>query len=533
MKLSRSDKYALATNLCLLALGAAMQILKGAEGDKGWLLLAVEEWFDGKRPYVDTVEVNPPLILWIYAIPVWLSRHMPGLPDYAALGLMGLAASAASVWLCMRLIRLHGAYAGDARGQAQAALFLAALFVFLTPQSTFFDREHILLIFTFPYVLRHMPGLAGKTLPLWLRLAVGVFSTVGFCIKPHALLLFAAVQLLSMLREKSAAILWSAENIIIYAALLLYLLCVWHFAPDYVHVILPMATETYSSYGVSGSSLLYLPPVLLCACLTFSEFRPRHTSPWRRDIYYFIGICVVFLVHSAISNGWDYTYYPLMSTLLFLSGMVMSEFAWLKKEHEARGEPGKPFLFGMRGCGLSLATQGIYMALVTFFSMNALAIKTRCERNPQCIVSNPYVKYVRDTSARSFGTISLNYAQWIDLVRITGAHWDTRFNHLWMLPKVAENGASSIARHKWIFDYMAGAYAQDLSTRKPGIVFVANGHQFFASASPVDLTQFFSADAGFKAAWSRYRYDSTIDACDKSGASIITECRYDVYIRMP
>ncbi len=531
--LSRSDKFALATNLFLLTLSAVMQVCKGADGDKGWLLLAAKTWIGGKRLYVDIFEVNPPLILWLYAIPAWISLHVRWLANYAALGMMGLAFSALSVGLCLKLIRRHPAYAGNARRQTEAVIFLAALFIFLTPQSAFFDREHILLVFTFPYVLRFMPSLAGKPLPLRLRVAIGVFSAPGFCIKPHALILLAAVQLLYILREKSWAILWSVENGIIYVAIIFYLWCVMTFAPEYVHVVLPMALETYSSYGVTGSSLLYLPSILLCACLTFSEFRLRYTSPWRRDIYYFIGICLVFLVHSMISNGWDYTYYPLMSMLLFLSGVVLSEFAWLKREHEAQGLPAKPFLFGMRGCSLSLGTQGVYMALITFFSMSALAINTRCERNPECLEKNPYVERLHQYNAHSFGTISLNYAQWVDLVRLTGARWDTRFNHLWMLPKVAEKGEKSVAEHQWIFNYMADAYAQDLGRGRTELMFVARGHQFFAEGNPIDLTQFLSGNAAFRTAWSKYRYDSTIDACNKNGATIITECRYDVYVRTP
>src|SRR5262249_32648747 len=161
----------------------------------------------------------------------------------------------------------------------------ASLFVIITPQMFFFDREHILMVMTFPYVLRFMPSLARVTLPNGLRVCVGLAAALGFCIKPHSVILFAFVQAMFLLRERSLTILWSLENLIIYCGAALYFFCIWQFAPQYVHVILPAALATYAAFNRGGSSLMGLPPAILCFCLTFADFRPRYSSPYRRDIY--------------------------------------------------------------------------------------------------------------------------------------------------------------------------------------------------------------------------------------------------------
>ena len=44
--------------------------------DTGWLLYAAARMLDGATLYVDLVEVNPPLIVWLNAIPVALSRAL-------------------------------------------------------------------------------------------------------------------------------------------------------------------------------------------------------------------------------------------------------------------------------------------------------------------------------------------------------------------------------------------------------------------------------------------------------------------------
>ncbi len=41
--------------------------------DIAWLLYVARRWLAGRELYVDVVEVNPPLIVWISAIPIWLA----------------------------------------------------------------------------------------------------------------------------------------------------------------------------------------------------------------------------------------------------------------------------------------------------------------------------------------------------------------------------------------------------------------------------------------------------------------------------
>src|SRR5262249_27375442 len=148
-----------------------------------------------------------------------------------------------------RLMALHPAFADDRRKQRNFALLLLAVLLFFDTPVYFFDRDHIMFALAFPYMLRFMPSLARKRLSPGLRCTVALLAALGFCMKPHALIVFAALQLLFILRERSGAILWSPENLAVYGGWAIYLLCVRHFAPDYLRVVLPMAAEAYSGFS--------------------------------------------------------------------------------------------------------------------------------------------------------------------------------------------------------------------------------------------------------------------------------------------
>src|SRR5215831_16944698 len=44
--------------------------------DIAWLLYVARRWLAGRELYVDVVEVNPPLIVWISAIPIQVARWL-------------------------------------------------------------------------------------------------------------------------------------------------------------------------------------------------------------------------------------------------------------------------------------------------------------------------------------------------------------------------------------------------------------------------------------------------------------------------
>jgi hypothetical protein len=528
--------------LLVLAADARMQVLVGWQGDKDWLLLAAREVMEGKILYRDIFEVNPPLIVWLFTLPVWLSIHLPFLEDFEWLALIGLALSLLVAGLGMRLIRQHPAFAGHVHRQWVFGLLVAYTLIFFSTQTYFFDRDHVFFVLTFPYLLRFMPSLEQAKITVWFRVLIAVLAAVGFCIKPHTAIVFGMLQLFRLWRLRRIACLLNLENGIILAGAVIYLLCVWYFANDYIHVVLPMAMATYSAFNRRVNGYLFVTVGLIGIGLTFADFRIRHKTPYRQDVYYFITACAAFLIYALAGNGWGYTYNPMLCTMLFLSGWALLEYQWLAAEAKANGLPFNKFLFGTYACKTNLLVNAGYILLCigTFYYGKPCGSDEGCK-------PDPYYVYIKEHQIHSFATMSVSLRRWTTLVRTTHAQWNSRFNGMFMLPQIMIGGPEFVARNEWIVRYIGNAFAEDLTRYNPDIVFVDNSEGIFNYPHPVDIPNIFMNVPQFARVWSGYHrvdvIDQCIDAPKKEGTkealkpaenshSIRIDCRFDIFARM-
>lgn len=499
----------------LLFFGAYVQMKTGNVGDKGWLLLAARMWLQGKQLYIDIFEVNPPLIVWLYAIPARIALHVKWMEDDQIMTLLWIVSSLFIAGICTYLIRFHSGFTGDIRKQTDFAFFVVGLFIFFTPPVYFSDRENIIFVLTFPYLLRFMPRLARQALPLQLRILIGGVAAVGFCIKPYTLLIFIAIQLLYIIRERTLAILFSLENCIIYTGGILYMLSILLFTPEYLSVVVPMALQTYHGYNHRENSLLYFAFAFISLGVTFADFRPRYTTPYRRDVYYFVGVSVSLVLYALANNGWGYTFNPLLCLLLFISGWMIWDYDWLKKEALSEGRSAKQFIFGIRACTINITFNTFYIIVCFVACLGFSFTNILCQTFIECGEDEPYWNYVREHHSHNFAAFSMNFHKWPVLVNVTGAQWDTRFNHLWMLPSLLNGDAAFVKKNHWILEYVGRGYAEDLNERKPDIAFVDTSYGITGYPHPIDMPAYFSQVPEFKKAWQKYRYDTTIDQCAK------------------
>ena len=76
--LVRSAVTAISLTLLLAVLGIVLftMLRSPLKDDIAWLLYVARRWLAGRELYVDVVEVNPPLIVWISAIPIQLASAL-------------------------------------------------------------------------------------------------------------------------------------------------------------------------------------------------------------------------------------------------------------------------------------------------------------------------------------------------------------------------------------------------------------------------------------------------------------------------
>ncbi len=521
--------------ILLLGISVYVHLRVGFFGDKDWELAYARMWLRGKELYQGIFPVSPPLIFLIYALPVMLSQCLEFLRDYEALVLLGLCVIALSIALSTRLIALHPEFANATAKQAGFVLLLCFILVFRTTPIYFMDREHLFLLLVLPYIMRVMPSLCHAPIPRWMSVAIGCMAGIGFCMKPHCYIVLAGVQLLYILRERSFRILISPESIIIYTIGLLYVLAVWWLTPEYFSLVLPMAWATYASNRDEGSRWLYGANALSALAFALLMFRLRYTSPYRKDIMYFLGLCVAFFAYALANNNWPYTYNPLTSMTLVTTAFILWEFLYLRKQHISRNLPSWNFVLGYSACILTF----VIRTLISFQYFLTVFLDTHY-LDPRRHSDNLFVAEVQQETGHplSFGAISIDFTRWTRLVRYTGAAWETRFSHLWMLPEFLLHDASFTRKHQWILDYVGNAFAEDLNRNKPAVVFVDDSDVFYIARVHVDLVPYFSAVPSFREAWKQYRYAHSIDICRKPriayGPPVAKEwCRYDVYRRIP
>jgi len=141
----------------------------------------------GQRLYVDIVELNPPLVFYVYAA---LSLGTFSKPMFIG-GVIG-AMVISSLWA----VRLRGPRWGVATFIVVVAAGIA----------DFGQRDHLAAIVAIPYLFADRAAKRERFL-------IGAWSFIGFGLKPYFLLIPAAATLGRMLQQRSFKPAFSPENL--------------------------------------------------------------------------------------------------------------------------------------------------------------------------------------------------------------------------------------------------------------------------------------------------------------------------------
>ncbi len=80
--------------------------------DIAWLLYVARRWMTGRELYVDVIEVNPPLIVWISAIPLQISAWLDVGTQFVAMPFF-VAMVLSCAWWTATLLRPMGGLFSD------------------------------------------------------------------------------------------------------------------------------------------------------------------------------------------------------------------------------------------------------------------------------------------------------------------------------------------------------------------------------------------------------------------------------------
>ncbi|MBX3077071.1 hypothetical protein KF913_24385 [Candidatus Obscuribacterales bacterium] len=283
----------------------------------------------GKIPYVDMSDANPPLVWYLYTIPAFGSELF-NIPVTLAFNYFLVVLIVYSVVTCLMLFFRHAK-------RAEAPFFLPflvglTLFNFFL-RYDFGQREEIFVLLYMPYlVLRTLRwqerGVQSK---VW-SAAIGFMAAIGICIKPHFLIPVFLVELYFLLDKWRWRKLVSTENIACFGGGVLYL-AHFLFVPKamndaYWKFVVPAFALGYHYWDTSLAASFSDPGkrdvffLTTVACLLAVALRKRCSFLLPLTVFVF-GSIIPYLIQF---KGWGYHDQPVYAGAFILFSMEVGYF---------------------------------------------------------------------------------------------------------------------------------------------------------------------------------------------------------------
>jgi hypothetical protein len=480
-----------AISLLLLAsvLGAVLFIALRSplKDDIAWLLYVARRWLAGRELYVDLVEVNPPLIVWISAVPLEIARWLDVGTQFVAMPVFVAAVLACAWWTAILL-------------RPQAGLFRERLPVFaaigsallILPAADLGQREHLLVAAFLPYLAlfarsldARVPGCRmspnGKWASVAVPVAAGILAGLGCALKPRYGVVFAALECLALSRGLRP---WRIMPIAAGATLVSYAGLVALVCPAYLGRAVPMALALYGATDVPFLTLLMDSALLLSGeAVAIGLLWLRRRSLPDRNLMLTL---VVFAASSTVVcfiDGKNWYYHRLPATVATVLALVL----WTATELvQRRWRVRWPLLVA-----------GLAVTVFCVSSIQRLEPEAADAVEPQQTTVDRLEQIIRAEHARTY----IAFSEWIALgfpvVNETGVTWASRFDSMWALKgEVWRTGFDPAAGKEWP---IARWVAHDFIAGCPDIAVVDTRE----TTNYIKVLS--AADPAFARAWSRYR----------------------------
>ncbi len=468
--------------------------------DVAWYLHAAGRVLAGRRLYVDVVEINPPLIVWLNFAPIGLARAA-GISEVAALRLLVLGLVAGSLLATREALRL----ALPDRPSARRPTLALALFA-LVPLAgyDFGQREHLMFALFLPYLVLASARARGRAAGVGLSWAVGLMAGVGLALKPHFALPWVAVEAWLAWEtrgERGRGWRWAwprPEVVAVVASGLAYAAAVLAIAPEYRDVVRWARPVYAGAVPASLPDLLGRPAtgLTLFALLGFAAVRPRGDG---REGPASLLVAALGLLGIAFlqAKGFPYHFYPPLAAATIAIGLLAAGPAPAPASADDRGRRRAVLL-----------TRGV-LAAVVILTVALRANESRLWRGRPGESDTDVGRMIRlargpGGEPRTLFVFSPAVAASFPLVTYAGAGWASRHPCLWFLTALHPAGLPAskgptpamgrTERH--LFDSVVA----DLLRDRPDLLIVDE-----AGAKPAfgggrfDFLAYYSRDPGFAA----------------------------------
>jgi hypothetical protein len=231
----------------VLGLAIVCLLVQPIWNDQAWLLYAADRLLQGDRLYVDLLETNPPLTIWISTIPVAIASVI------GTTSITGLVLCVALLAVCICVWCLHLYADVDRRRLVPWIAIILVYATIIQPsmnllgglRTDFAQREHIVALFLLPYLFAAARRFDRRPLSWLQSILVGLAAAVSLSLKPHNILIVACVEALLLYRSRHFYGLLRPELIVMAIGGLTYCVVVWLLTPEYMRETIPLLAAAY------------------------------------------------------------------------------------------------------------------------------------------------------------------------------------------------------------------------------------------------------------------------------------------------
>jgi len=487
------DRHPRAISLIsLVILGGALLLVLFAtmrtplKDDIAWLLYVARKWMGGKQLYIDLVEINPPFIIWLSAIPAavaeWLdiTGRIAAMPFFAAIAL-GCA------WWTALLLR----GTGPVFSRPVPVFAAIGTVLLLVPGPELGQREHLLIAFSLPYLVILARALRGMPASRREAFISGVLAGLGCALKPRYALAFAAVEVLALMRGLRP---WRAQAM--GAGLLLVgysALVVWLY-PAYLQRAVPLALALYGATDVSFSTLLWESRLMLLGVVALAAVA-LHAYVRRGEQRALLAVLAIYSLAAAavcVMDGKDWFYHRLPAMIAVALALAVWLVTELPRTWRVGGRAMVPAVLAGLVCFTFAAAAG-----------QRITPRLALAFDPEVSTEAKLQRILKKERANTY----IAFSEWIALgfpvVNETEVTWASRFDSMWALkgelwraqfdPEASRDWP---VRHWVARDFVAGC---------PDVV-VAD-----ARGGPNYIGVLAASNAAFQRAWEGYRQIAAFD----------------------
>lgn len=468
--------------------------------DVSLLMHTAERFFQGGKYGSAFFDTDPPLILYIYFIPVLFARYL-----YLSLAtaniLFTFFISGTMLLLCYRMLSLLN------KNYPATLLICAIAFTFLfIPAMNFAQREHIMLMLIMPYLLLTTARLYKINFNRYITFCIGLIAGCGFAIKPHFYLIFLIIEIYYCVMRGKLALRLESVTIIGFA--LLYLMSIVLFSPEYITIILPAINHYYypGLAKIMWPLLVWTHPGLVLSLLPLGLYFICHHKTFHLENIFILATLGFIIVYLLQKTYWYYHLIPAFS----LSFILLTQLCY---------RISKP-LWDQERKTITILSLTI-LCIVYFpgkyiYALNAEAMHARCKADVADLM-HILPSLPKNTSIYFLSGCLLPYPA-VDYLHLQDVQLAQTY---WFLPGMVLKGKTQEVAYEKALDLihkniLLQKIILDLLQKNPTIIVVDN--RINCNGIAFQFIPFFSKDNTFKQFFSNYdsiAHFATIDIYQK------------------